>query len=170
MTSRQVLRVPAGVVCALAIACTDRPRVTAPAAAPPAASGMSLSVDDMVAGRSTAIRGVFRRQGGMRSVGSFTFRISYDTTKLSFDRDASTGAGMRLMNARDGVLSIAGASTEGFASDTLFVARFRVQGLGAGPSISLDIGEMHSVAFDNLIPALDARGGIRDARFRGLAR
>ena len=172
MKFRSILRAPAGAICALAIACTERTQVTTSpdTNVTPQTPALSVLVDAMLPGRAATVRGVFHRSAGMSAIGSFGLRVSYDTTRLTFDHDATTGQGMRLMNARDGVLTIAGAGTEGFGGDTLFAATFHVTGSAAAESISVDIVEIHGVNFQDLVPSLDARGGIRATRTSGIGR
>jgi hypothetical protein len=160
----------ASALAATLVACSDdRPRIHAPTTTPVVTTGFMLAIGDLHPGQTSAIHGIFRRPENMPAVGSYTVRITYDTTRLVFDGDASAGQGMRVMNAKDGILTIAAASTEGFGSDTMFAARFRVLAARADAGLSADVVEMYSVGFANLVPVLDARtvrprrllGGIR---------
>lgn len=94
-------------------------------------------------------------------IGSFTVRLAYDSTGLTFVKSASNAQGMVMANgARRGTLVAAGASAEGFANDELVLATFTVTSVTGVKSLALEVSELNSVAFQDQRANLRVMKGI----------
>jgi hypothetical protein len=84
------------------------------------------------------------------TIGSFTLKLSYDSTRLKFVETGTSTHGMVMANStRAGMLIAAGASAQGFTDDQLVTATFRVVGPRAMQSLSLNVSELNSIAFQD---------------------
>ena len=91
-----------------------------------------------------------RRGSAVKPIGSYTIRLSYDSTRLHFVEAAQSAHGMVMANpAKAGVVLAAGASAEGFADDQLLAATFSVLGANALTSLALSVTELNSVSFQD---------------------
>lgn len=94
-------------------------------------------------------------------IGSFTIRLSYDSTGLAFVKAAQNPQGMVMANgAAKGVLVAAGASAEGFGNDELVLATFTVTSSAGLKSLALVVSELNSLKFEDQRAALRVMTGI----------
>lgn len=84
---------------------------------------------------------------GNQSIGSFMFKLSYDTTALQFVEAVRDTAGMVMANVAGGKLHIAGASGGGFKGNQLAQVRMRVRHPAALSSLTLEVTELTAVDF-----------------------
>jgi hypothetical protein len=110
-----------------------------PASAPKAGDRIVVSVNAV-------------RAADALTVGSFTFRISYDTTGLRFVRGESSAEGMVLASAAKGTITVAGAAAAGFVQETLGSVTLEVVQPSALQSLGLEMLEVNAPDFR------DARG------------
>ncbi|HEU4995392.1 MAG TPA: hypothetical protein VFT29_11265 [Gemmatimonadaceae bacterium] len=100
-----------------------------------------------------------RRGSAMGPVGSYTLRLTYDSTRMRFKESGRSQHGMVMANsATAGLLVVAGASAEGFADDELLAATFTSTSTGALTGLTLDVTELNSATFQ------DQKAGLRVAR------
>lgn len=156
---------------AFAVGCDDErmPLPAAPSVAPNEISAyLAVSNQAPTAGERLTVAIRARRGSAVRPIGSFTVRLTYDTTRLQFIESARSAHGMVMANAAvRGVVRAAGASAEGFVDDELLTSTFLVvSGSDALASLALDVAELNSVQFE------DQRAAMRiDKRlYRGDAR
>jgi hypothetical protein len=123
-------------------------------------SNPNAKVGDHVTVTVRALRG-----SAVGPIGSFTVRLAYDSTRLSFREAGRNAQGMVMTNAANrGVVVAAGASAEGFGSDELVSATFDVTATGALASLALTVSELNSLAFENQMSRMKVMKGIyRDA-------
>jgi hypothetical protein len=89
-----------------------------------------------------------RRGSAIAPIGSFTLRVSYDSTRLRFKQSGRSTQGMVMANgAKAGVLVAAGASADGFKNDELLAVTFNVKASGALTGLALSVSELNSIAF-----------------------
>ena len=138
------------------VAACDDERASLPAApaevAPNAvAAYLAVSSATPAAGERVAVSVRARRGSAVGPIGSFTVRISYDTTRLRYVESARAARGMVMANgALRGVVKGAGASAEGFTDDELLTSTFLVLAGGdALASLALDVPELNSVEFED---------------------
>jgi hypothetical protein len=142
----------------------------APAEVAPNAVAAYLAVSNETpsAGERVTVSVRARRGSAVGPIGSFTIRLSYDTTRLRYMESARAERGMVMANGTArGVVKGAGASAEGFSDDELLTSTFLVlTGNDALASLALDVQELNSVQFE------DQRANMRVERklFRGEGR
>src|SRR6185295_10807085 len=81
--------------------------------------------------------------------GSFRVRLGYDSTKLRFLEDVTSGEMLRVVNPRVGDVIIVGASSNGSTDGRLFAFRFRVEDPTGINSLVLRIDELNDREFKN---------------------
>jgi hypothetical protein len=155
---------------AASAACFDddeRVSITAPPVAPPNGAVAYIAVSDVAPAPGSTIVAVARVRTGadLRTVGSFTARLTYDATGLTFLEEVKLPAGMRAINASEaGTVRAAGAAAEGLADGSLFAVAFRVANPAALESLALSVDELTSTTFDdNLRNLAKHRRLVRDA-------
>ncbi|MEO7454624.1 MAG: hypothetical protein ABIY52_00085 [Gemmatimonadaceae bacterium] len=130
---------------ALALACTERATTNSPVTPPPSRARLALSDSSAAVGASVDVFA----QSGLEApavVGSFTARISYDTSSLRLDRELPIDDGfMRVSNAGPGLIRIAGAATNGFTAGQLAAYRFIVLRANGTAALQVVVDEMHTV-------------------------
>ena len=147
-----VTRMVALALCAALAGC-DTPPVTAPlpdGAMPSndaALAYLSLPATTPAAGQQIAVRLNARRGEGATAFGSFTVRIAYDTVGLRFVANEQSRDGMVLAHATDGVLTVAGASSGGFASEEIAGVTMQVMDPAALQHLTLEIIELTTTDF-----------------------
>jgi hypothetical protein len=87
------------------------------------------------------------RAADAEAIGSFTLRVAYDTTALRLAASGTSGEGMVLANAARGMVTIAGASGEGFRASPLATLTMDVVRAGALPSLALTVDEITATSF-----------------------
>lgn len=98
-------------------------------------------------------------------VGSYTARISYDSTALRYDGEVATGdRGLRANNPTPGLLRFAGAAPTGFAGGRLASYSFVVLRANSVRTLSLVVDEMH------MISRFDAKADLKLAPTRVVPR
>lgn len=109
-----------------------------------------------------------KRGSAIGPVGSFTLRLTFDTTGMRFVEAARSDAGMVMANGvSPGVLMAAGASSTGFTSDELLFATFEALAPDAVGSLEFAVTELNSIAFENQRDRVVlARSVVRDNRLR----
>ena len=143
------------ITAALVAGCDDdrKPLPAAPADVAPDAVSAYLAVSNSTpaAGERVTVAVRARRGSAVGPIGSFTVRLSYDTTRLRYVESARGERGMVLANgAVRGVVKGAGAAAEGFTDDELLASTFLVLAAGnALASLSLDVPELNSVKFED---------------------
>lgn len=86
-------------------------------------------------------------RGDIGSLGSFTAKLTFDTTALTFDGEMPVGDGaLRAFNAKSGLLRIAGAAATGIDPARLAVFRLRVSDAGALDRLTLQLDELHETS------------------------
>jgi hypothetical protein len=147
-----------GVVLASA-ACTEPNRGGAASAPPAPRLEAYLLLSDSTARDSSAIDVTVQLRGtAYNAVGSFTARISFDSTGLRYlGEEGLTDQATRMANPQPGLLRIAGIAPEGFGNGRLFVARFEVMRPSAVSSLRLVIDEIHSKSREDVIGSLAGR-------------
>jgi hypothetical protein len=94
-------------------------------------------------------------------IGSFTIRLAYDSSGLTFGQAAANAQGMVLANAAQrGLVVAAGASAEGFTNDELLTATFRVTAAGGLRSLVLTVNELNSLKFEDQRANLQVMKGV----------
>lgn len=87
-------------------------------------------------------------------VGSFSLRIAFDARVTRFLAVLPLEGGLRVHNAQPGVVRVAGAAAEGFATSDLFAARFLSSG-DPEHAFTLEVPELvASGSFRDLVPVL----------------
>ena len=134
------------------VACEDRNRdlPTAPTRVAPnqISAYLVASNSNPGVGSTVTVWVRARRGSAIAPIGSFTLRVSYDSTRLRFKDASRSTQGMVMANgAKAGVLVVAGASADGFKNDELLAASFTVKGAGALTGLALNVSELNSVAF-----------------------
>ena len=95
---------------------------------------------------------VHLRDAGAARVSSYTLRVSYDTTRLSFIGEGTPVDGaMRASNAANGQVRLAGALAEGFQNGELTTLRFMVRKGDPRTAVRVIADELHSTAHANLL-------------------
>jgi hypothetical protein len=138
----------------LLTACDDdrAPLPAAPEVTPNAVSAyLAVSNATPAAGERVTVSIRARRGAAVGPIGSFTVRLSYDTTRLQYVESARGARGMVLANGSvRGVVKGAGAAPEGFGDDELLTSTFLVLvGGNALTSLALDVPELNSVKFED---------------------
>jgi len=145
------------------VACEDRNRdlPTMPTRVAPnqISAYMSVSNANPAVGSDLTVWVRARRGSAIAPIGSFTLRVSYDSTRLHFRDAARSAQGMVMANgAKAGIVVAAGASADGFKNDELLAATFTVKSSGALTGLALNVSELNSVAF------ADQKGAMRVER------
>jgi hypothetical protein len=136
-----------------ALAGCDTTPVTAPvpdAAVPMAEAArayLTLPATTPAAGQQVAVRLNARRLPGSDALGSFTVRIAFDTAGLRFLASEPSRDGMVLAQAANGVVTLAGASSAGFASEELAGVTLQVVDPAALQHLILEIIELTTTRF-----------------------
>jgi hypothetical protein len=142
-----------------AAACTEPNRggTASPLPAPKLEAYLLLS--DSTVRDSSAIAVTVQLRGTAHgAVGSFTARISFDSTGLRYlGEEGLTDQATRMANPQPGLLRIAGIAPEGFGDGRLFVARFGVVRPSAVSSLRLVIDEIHSKSREDVMGSLAGR-------------
>lgn len=126
------------------IACTEpRAVATSNAPAPALEARIDVSGSPLRAGAIVTVN--LQLAGTNRDrVGSFTFRVTYDTTGLRFIDELPINDGAtRVTNPTPGLIRVAGASVRGFATGILSSYRFQIHDPAAIRSLRLSIDELH---------------------------
>lgn len=86
-------------------------------------------------------------RGDIGLLGSFTARLAFDTTALTFEGEMPVGDGtLRAFNAKSGLLRIAGAGATGIDPARLAVFRFAVSDASALDRLTLQFDELHATS------------------------
>lgn len=123
-------------------ACTDSPdqrlTATAPHPTPLIAASAGLVISDTNASPGSIITvTAFESEQDQSTATSFSSRIGFDTTKLTYLGPVDRGDGIRAVNGAHGVLRAAGAAVHGFRDRVLFEVKFRVNAAGAAQSLTV---------------------------------
>jgi len=131
-------------VCALAAACTEpRSDQMNTEAQPALAARMELS-DSLPAVGSELVVSVRLRGVTAARVASFTERLSYDSTGLTYLSDVAIDDGAtRVSNPSPGLIRSAGFALAGFGDSPLVAYRFRVVDPTAARRMRLTVDELH---------------------------
>ena len=108
---------------------------------------LSLSVLQPRAGDRVTVGLNAVRGGAAEPIGSFTMRVTYDTTGLRFVASDQSAEGMVLANAAHGVVTVAGASGSGFRESDLAALTMVVIDPDALRSLALEVVEMNAASF-----------------------
>ena len=135
--------------------------VVDPAAAPEAASFITVSADAPAVGTVVTVVANADRAGGT-SYGSFTAHLSYDAARLEFVDEFALGGGLRALHVTRGTIAVAGASagSAGFADGRMFGVRFRVLASRPFLAMSLRMDELNGVDFTPQLGRLSSRASI----------
>jgi len=134
-------------------ACDDKQKAQVPTApisvAPDAVSAyVAASNTNPGVGSNVTLFVRARRGSQVGPIGSFTIRLSYDSTRLRFVESPRSTIGMVMANPTTrGLVIAAGAAAEGFTDDNLFSATFAVTGANALQSVALHVTELNTVTF-----------------------
>lgn len=132
-----------------------------PAAAPAAASYITVSSDAPAVGTVVTVIGNADRAGGT-PYGSFTAHLLYDATRLEFVDEFALGGGLRALHETRGIVAVAGAAAgnAGFADGRMFAVRFRVLTSKPFLAMSLRMDELNGVDFSPQLGRLTSRASI----------
>jgi hypothetical protein len=87
----------------------------------------------------------------VHGIGSFTARISYDSTRLHLEGEAQLGdSAMRVLNPVTGEARIAGIATGGFSDGRLVALRFTALATQATKDMHVTFDELHAVDREDL--------------------
>lgn len=142
-----------------ATACTE-PRAAEQAVTPAPVLEARLELSDSLPRAGTELVVAVRLHGpNAASAGSFTGRVSYDTTGLRYiaDVDLTDGA-TRVTNPTPGLLRSAGLRAAGFTDGTLVAYRFAVLAPSAVPRMRLTMDELHQVGRADALKSLNVVG------------
>ncbi|HEX2602233.1 MAG TPA: hypothetical protein VHL32_08980 [Gemmatimonadaceae bacterium] len=79
-------------------------------------------------------------------VGSYTARITYDSTALRFDGEIPiSDKGMRAVNPTSGLVRFAGAAADGFPDGRLATYRFVALRSNSAKTLALAVDELHMI-------------------------
>lgn len=87
------------------------------------------------------------RARNVGAIGSFTLKVSYDTTGLRLLSTSGASAGMVVSNAAHGTITLAGASGSGFTATTLATLTMEVVNPLAIESLALRVDELNTASF-----------------------
>lgn len=151
-----------------AVACDDSRdagSLTAPSM-PKSGTVAYLTVSDpnAAAGSLVTVTATAQQAAGLAQIGAFSAALAYDVSGLTFVSEQALGGGMRAVNAREGRVFAAGASSEGFAQGRLFAVTFRVVNPAALASLTLSVTELNGTDFGSRLPALDVRSQLYSSR------
>lgn len=139
--------------------CQDRERPVAPTAPGTAPATLQrvayLSVSDLApeAGSTIVVTGNIGA-GDSLAIASFKVRVAYDAKALHYLGDVELPGMMRVVNAQDAEIVVAGASGNGSADGRLFAMRFRVDEAAGLKSLALSIDELNDTDFKSRLPSL----------------
>lgn len=106
----------------------------------------SLSISDSSTPGVIVVTLGVRGDRALGKIGSFTARISYDSTALTFlGETALADGGLRAVNPTSGLIRVAGAAASGMDGSTLIALRFSVTDRAALARARVDIEELHEV-------------------------
>lgn len=139
-------------VSALLSACTDQENSSSNLTAPLApqtglTAYLSLSTTAPLAGERVEVSINAVRGAQELPIGSYTFKLAFDTVGLRFVESAQQSDGMVMANIADGVVYIAGASGSGFTSNRLATLRLEVRDPAAIKTLALELVEMNATDF-----------------------
>jgi hypothetical protein len=156
MTMRPLYRTSlAGLIIAMATGCADdRPRALPAEPTEIEATALSayMAVSDPTPPPGSRFTVAVRTKRGVAvgPVGSFTLRLFFDSTKMRFVEHGRSELGMVMANgATPGVLTAAGASSNGFTNDELLLATFTAIGPDPVSTLTFSVTELNSVSFEN---------------------
>lgn len=156
------------VLVAGAVACDDSRDAGSLTAPPIPTSGtvayLTVSDPNAVAGSTVTVTATARQAAGLAEVGAFSASLAYDASGLTFVSERALTGGMRAVNARDGRVFAAGASSEGFAQGQLFAVTFKVVNPAALASLALTVSELNGTDFGNRLQTLDVRSQLYSSR------
>ena len=156
------------VLVAGAVACDDSRDAGSLVAPPTPKTGtvayLTVSNPSAAAGSTVTVTATAQQAAGLSRVGAFSASLAYDASGLTFVSEQALGSGMRAVNARDGRIFAAGASSEGFAEGQLFAVTFRVVNPAALASLTLSVTELNGTDFGNRLSALDVRSQLYSSR------
>lgn len=151
----------------LAAACADdKPRSlipTAPVGVAPDAVSAYIAVSNTNPGVGSQVVVSVRSLRGstVGPIGSFTFKLAYDPSRLRFVAASRSARGMVMTNpGTPGILVSAGAAAEGFVDDQLLSATFRVLAPDGLRSLSLDVTELNTVTFADQRSRMNVERGL----------
>lgn len=87
------------------------------------------------------------RARNVGAIGSFTFKVAYDTSGLRLLSTSGASAGMVVSNAAHGTVTLAGASGSGFTATTLATLTMEVVNPLAIESLALRVDELNTASF-----------------------
>lgn len=156
------------VLVAGAVACDDSRDAGSLTAPPIPTSGtvayLTVSDPNAVVGSTVTVTATAHQAAGLSQVGAFSAALAYDASGLTFVGEQALPGGMRAVNARDGRVFAAGASSEGFAQGQLFAVTFTVVNPAALASLALTVSELNGTDFGNRLQALDIRTQLYSSR------
>jgi hypothetical protein len=143
----------AAIVAAVCVAaCADAPTAPTAAAEPPAPaegvlvylalSSLAPQPGDRLTVTVRALRGA-----DAEAIGSFTLRLAFDTAALRLSSSEPSREGLVMANVTGGVMTIAGASGDGFHAGALATLTMEVVHAGALPSLALTVEEINATSF-----------------------
>lgn len=159
-------RIPLALALLASLACRGHDEAARTLAGPPVAPArgavayLTSSHETPRAGDVITVTLYLRRAPDVAPTGSFTARIAWNAAGLEYLGPAGAAVPAVAVHARDGELTIAGASVEGFADDALFRARLAVRQPGAMRAMQLQLAELRTVAFDDVLPRAATRAGV----------
>lgn len=139
--------------------CQDRERPIAPTAPGNAPATLQriayLSVSDLTpeVGSTIVVTGNIGA-GDSLAIASFKVRVAYDAKALYYLGDVELPGMMRVVNAQDAEIVVAGASASGSADGRLFAMKFRVDDAAGLKSLGLSIDELNDTDFNSRLPSL----------------
>ena len=156
------------VLVAGAVACDDSRDAGSLTAPPVPKTGtvafLTVSDPNAAAGSTVTVTATAQQAAGLAQVGAFSASLAYDASGLTFLTEQALAGGMRAVNARDGRVFAAGASSDGFAQGQLFAVTFKVVNPAALASLSLTVSELNGTDFGNRLQALDVRSQLYSSR------
>jgi hypothetical protein len=135
--------------------CRDSAPINA-GASPTAAPTLTPRAVMTVAGAGATVAVAISPRGAVGAVGSVTGRLTYDSTRLAFEGEATfTDGTLRAANgAAPGVVRFASASPRGIDLDQVAAFRFRVLREGDPGPIAVVLEEVHETSRANVTAAV----------------
>ena len=150
------------------VACDDSRDAGSLTAPPAPTSGtvayLTVSDPNAAAGSTVTVTATAQQAAGLSQVGAFSASLAYDASGLTFVSERALTGGMRAVNARDGRVFAAGASSEGFAQGELFAVTFKVVNPASLASLALTVNELNGTDFSNRLQKLDVRSQLYSSR------
>lgn len=135
------------------IACSEANRAIVDNPVPTIVAALVVSDAAPAPGASLVVTVQARATDG--AVGSYTAKLSYDSTALRYDGEVSIAdQGLRVSNPIQGLLRFAGAAPLGFVDGRLASYRFVVLRANSVRTLSLVVDEMHMISRLDAKPAL----------------